>query len=115
MHAKSLVLCALVSVPVLAGCHDGATLPEGPPQPAFSVLNPGVTGTRTSTGYFYPTGDASFPFTCGTWLGRDSPNGCYFTDKYHIGFDMMRNIGDSVYAISRGDVIYRDNSSGSWG
>lgn len=74
----------------------------------------------TSTGFFYPMKDESPDFsTCGRWLERHSPNGCYnFLDSsgnklYHTGSDMMANVGTSVYAIA--DGVVRIKSSNGWG
>lgn len=73
-----------------------------------------------STGFFYPMKDESPEFsTCGRWLERHSPNGCYnFLDSsgnklYHTGSDMMADVGTSVYAIADGVVKIR--SVNGWG
>jgi hypothetical protein len=110
-----LTVCALLSG--LVACTDSITPPSTKgAKPRFSLSNPEVTGTRTSTGFFYPTGRDRFAFTCGTWLGKAiNFGGCYFKDYYHIGYDIMESYGSPVYAISSGEVISRSDDAGSWG
>ncbi len=73
-----------------------------------------VTFIQTGTGFFYPTGMSSFPYTCGTWLGRDPANGgCYLPEYYHIGYDMMYGLNNPVYAIAPGTVY--SVSPNNWG
>lgn len=76
----------------------------------------------SSTGFFYPLKDESPDFsTCGRWLERYPPNGCYdFKDTtpqknplYHTGSDMMAPVGTPVYAIA--DGIIKIKSSNGWG
>ena len=74
---------------------------------------------KTSTGFYYPTGSATWPQTCGIWLGRDANNGgCYEpTGVYHIGQDMIISQASAIYAISDGDVvkIYTTDASDDYG
>lgn len=78
----------------------------------FSV--PVYAVDKTSTGFYWPIGTASFDQRCGTWLGRDSSyGGCYFSGLYHIGVDMMRD--GEVYAIADGEVFHKHCSDESWG
>ncbi len=74
---------------------------------------------QTATGFFYPTGTASFDQKCGTWLGRDTKyGGCYFSGFYHTGVDMMREKDKDVYAVADGKVVgisYDDGSGDIWG
>jgi murein DD-endopeptidase MepM/ murein hydrolase activator NlpD len=86
---------------------------------ATSLLLAQTTAT-TSTGYFYPIGTSNFYTGCpnngGTWLGRSSPNGCYLTGDYHLGYDTFNSssvVGSPVYAASTATVIYIDPHS-SW-
>jgi len=73
-----------------------------------------------STGFFYPMKDESPNFSsCGRWLERHSPNGCYnFLDSsgnklYHTGSDMMASVGTPVYAIA--DGVVKIKSLNGWG
>ncbi len=72
---------------------------------------------KTPTGFYYPTGTASFDSACGTWLGRDPANGgCYFDGYYHVGVDMMtRSIDANIYAIADGKIVGISNDPQSWG
>lgn len=102
-YMRAMLVLALL--PQLTGCTDDSTLPRaGDSTPTFALSNPGVTGTRTSTGFFYPTGTTDFGDNCGGWMGRSYPNGCYTSGYYHIGVDMQRGLDQPVYAISAGTV-----------
>jgi len=69
---------------------------------------------QTDSGFYYPLGTAEFDSRCGTWLARDKENGgCYFAGKYHIGVDMMAEVGSLVYPISNGKIVKK--STGNWG
>lgn len=111
----ALTLCLLLSG--LAACTDSITPPSiRSAKPRFSLSNPDVTGNRTSTGFFYPTGTSDFGQSCGRWMERDEfsiPKGCYFQGYYHIGQDMMKGYGLPVFAISRGTV--EEVSLNGWG
>ncbi|MFZ1736100.1 MAG: M23 family metallopeptidase [Candidatus Moraniibacteriota bacterium] len=68
---------------------------------------------QTETGFFYPIGKSDFATDNGWWLSKD-PN--YFTNKYHIGVDMMtRSLDGNAYAIADGVIYKRHCSDDSWG
>jgi murein DD-endopeptidase MepM/ murein hydrolase activator NlpD len=71
-------------------------------------------GELTSTGFYWPLKDDSPSFSsCGRWLERPSPNGCYPTSNvYHIGSDMGASQNSSVYAIA--DGVVKDISTSGW-
>lgn len=84
----------------------------------FSVSNSfAYEHQQTSTGFYWPIGIADYDHACGGWLGRDDNNGgCYVDDRYHIGMDMMtRDLEYPVYAVTKGVVIDKHCSDGTWG
>lgn len=112
MRFNRMLAAGVLSISFISGCHDSGVEPEITPQaePISSLSDPAASYVQTSTGFFYPTGTATFSSTCGIWLGRDINNGgCYGVTpgKYHIGYDMMTAFGQPVYAISRGTVVHR--------
>jgi hypothetical protein len=72
----------------------------------------------SSAGFYYPLKDDSPNFSsCGRWLERGNPNGCYPQDPsrpkvYHVGSDMLAAINTSVYAIA--DGVVKSMSSSGW-
>jgi murein DD-endopeptidase MepM/ murein hydrolase activator NlpD len=90
----------------LMGCEDAVTTSTPGAKPALSLADPAVTGTQTSTGFFYPTGNSTFSSGGGHWLEGDGAPalGNYTSGEYHLGFDMMTSQGLPVFAISRGIV-----------
>jgi len=72
---------------------------------------------KTSTGFYWPIGEADPSTGNGWWLSKDPD---YFDDLYHIGVDMMTRTSDPnnenshVYAIADGKVVYTHQSS-DWG
>ena len=61
---------------------------------------------RSTTGFVYPIGSATWNHAGGAWLERDAAHGGNYTDgMYHTGEDMLAPLGASVYAISSGDVV----------
>ena len=73
----------------------------------FSVIAQALE--YSSSGFYWPLKDDTPNFSsCGRWLERGSPNGCYPQDSgpkvYHIGSDMSTALNSSVYAISDGEV-----------
>ena len=71
------------------------------------LTNAAYGSDRTETGFFYPIGTDDFDQQCGTWLSRDAQHGgCYFSNEYHVGVDMMRDEGKDAYAVADGKVAY---------
>ncbi|MFH1648471.1 MAG: peptidoglycan DD-metalloendopeptidase family protein [Patescibacteria group bacterium] len=70
---------------------------------------------KTSTGFYYPTGTSTLGKYAGWLASGCDGNTDYFTDppRYHLGWDIESNEGDSVYPISYGEVVYK--SSSDWG
>lgn len=51
---------------------------------------------QTATGFFYPTGTASY--SIGAWWLAKDPD--YFSGEYHLGLDIMHGYGEKAYAIA---------------
>ena len=80
-----------------------------PPTTQQSTIVPtsGIPSEKTPTGFYWPTGTDKF---------GDYPayldDGCfghidYEDGYYHIGQDIMANVGDNVYAIADGENIHK--------
>ena len=80
----------------------------------FGTLG-GDTST-TATGFFYPTG-RSDPYAANMpgFLAGGPGMPPYQTGVYHLGQDMEANVGDPVYAISDGEIVYVSAPTGGWG
>jgi len=72
----------------------------------------------SSSGFYWPLRDDTPNFSsCGRWLERGSPNGCYPQDPskpkvYHTGSDMSAGVNTPAYAIA--DGIVKTPSSSGW-
>lgn len=66
---------------------------------------------KTVTGFFWPTGTSQLG-NFAKFLAADENE--YFAGKFHIGYDIEVNVGDEVYAISSGTIVYIDRSL-DWG
>lgn len=61
---------------------------------------------KTDTGFYYPTGTSTIGSN--NWLA-DNCNGnsnYLFKDRYHVGVDIRANLGDLVYPIADGKIVY---------
>jgi hypothetical protein len=81
---------------------------------AWAQATPQITFTKTSTGFYFPTGvpDSQYQKLGGTWLGRDANHDTdgpppYTDGFYHIGFDIKADFGSPVFAITAGKIVRR--------
>jgi hypothetical protein len=85
---------------------------------ALGISPTPTTPQKTDTGFFYPTGEAG-PYRYAGWLARgdrDEDNdgyNDYDEGLYHLGVDMEADVGDIVYAIADGEIVYV--SVNGWG
>lgn len=61
--------------------------------------------TQTSSGFVYPI-DSPGPYTYAGWLAGGPEMPPYTEGYYHLGQDMEGNVGDNVYAITDGEIVY---------
>ena len=66
----------------------------------------------TKTGFIYPVGKSE-PYIYAGWLATNESNPPYYDGFYHIGQDMEAEVGDPVFAITDGEIIYVSVSG--WG
>ena len=62
---------------------------------------------RTPTGFYYPTGRSDLGSYPGFLAMGCNGSTDYFSGEYHLGQDIGASLGDSVYAISNGEVVYK--------
>ncbi len=88
-NIKSRILIGVIVIVVLIQC--------------VSLVS--ASSTFTSTGFKYPTGTRE-PYAYAGWLAGGPGMPSYFNGLYHIGQDIQANVGDDVYPISDGEIIY---------
>lgn len=69
--------------------------------------NPLRPALEHPNGWYYPAGSSNYQYL--GWLGLNSGWG------YHLAQDMANPLGDPVYAVDIGDVIYSDACVGGYG
>lgn len=90
--------------------QDGAGAQQQETRTAILSADVGTASLpQTITGFFYPTGIASYAIGA-WWLAKDPD---YFSGEYHLGLDIKHNYGERAYAIADGTV--KRKSESGWG